>query len=488
MKHPFKSAARALLPVLAAASPIGPARAQEPYNLVYIMADDLGKEWVSCYGAEDVETPHIDALANSGTLFHNFYCMPQCTPTRASLLTGQYPFRHGWVNHWDVPRWGGGCSFDPELNPSFPAAIRAAGYATAAAGKWQIDDFRVEPEAMVEAGFDAYCMWTGYEKGNKPSAKRYQDAYVYEDGKAVTRTGKFGPDVFTDYLVDFIGKNKDRPMFVYYPMVLPHAPMVATPAEPDAESRLERHKAMVRYIDGLVGRLVAAVEENGLRKRTIIIFTTDNGSTRSITGKRNGVDVDGAKAMTIESGVNVPFIASCPGRIPSGAESDALIDITDIAPTFCKLAGVDPIDERYDGRSFVEALDGSQVQTRRQWILAMGGGNFAKLTEKGVENEYWFRDRVLRNERYKAFFGTSGQLEKLIDLQGTTPELDIQNQESVEIQRTKQTFMAAVAAMPQKDAEPIYTPLEHRDWYLERSATSQVWKKGRPSDVPSKSR
>ena len=203
------------------------------------MADDLGKEWVSCYGAEDIETPHIDALAERGMLLHNFYCMPQCTPTRASLLTGQYPYRHGWVNHWDVPRWGGGCSFDPKLNPSFPAAIRDAGYATAAAGKWQVDDFRVEPNAMVEAGFESYCMWTGFEGENPPSAKRYRDPYVYEDGEAKTRTGEFGPDVFTDYLVNFIGEHKDQPMFLYYPMVLPHTPLVATPDDPDAESKLE---------------------------------------------------------------------------------------------------------------------------------------------------------------------------------------------------------------------------------------------------------
>ena len=90
-------------------------QASAPPNILFIMVDDLGKEWISCYGAEEVQTPRIDALAASGTKFNHVYSMPQCTPTRVSLLTGQYPFRHGWVNHWDVPRWGAGAHFDERI-------------------------------------------------------------------------------------------------------------------------------------------------------------------------------------------------------------------------------------------------------------------------------------------------------------------------------------------------------------------------------------
>lgn len=452
----------------------------EPFNLVYIMADDLGKEWISCYGADDIDTPNIDALAQSGMKFHNFYSMPQCTPTRVSLLTGQYPFRHGWVNHWDVPRWGAGCSFDPRLNPNFPVAIRDAGYATAAAGKWQIDDFRVEPGAMIDAGFDAYCMWTGYEAMNRPSAKRYSDPYVYEDGQASTRTGAFGPDVYADYLVDFIGKNKDRPMFLYFPMALPHTPLVPTPDAPGAESDIDKHKAMVRYLDKLVGRLLQAIDEAGLRRRTIVVFTTDNGSTSSLAGTRNGSKVKGGKARTTENGVNAPFIVSCPGRIAAGAESSALVDITDIAPTFCAIAGVEPLDQRYDGVSFLPVLDGQAEKSDRSWIMAMGGGNDAQVTDAGVQNQYWFRDRVLRNERYKAFIGPDRQLVKLVDLAGSSPKQDVQNSESEEVQSAKQLFLDAVSAMPESDSDPVYTPLEQRDWYRKPSAKADAWKIGYP--------
>ena len=94
--------------------------------MLLFLVDDLGKEWISAYGAEDISTPHIDALVRSGLSFKNVYSMPQCTPTRVTLLTGQYPFRHGWVNHWDVPRWGGQAHFDETLNPSLGMEMKKA--------------------------------------------------------------------------------------------------------------------------------------------------------------------------------------------------------------------------------------------------------------------------------------------------------------------------------------------------------------------------
>ena len=93
-------------------------------NILFILVDDLGKEWIRCYGAENMR-PSIDELAAGGMKFNNAWCMPQCTPTRVTLLTGQYPFRHGWTNHWDVPRWGAGASFDPNLNTSYADLLRA---------------------------------------------------------------------------------------------------------------------------------------------------------------------------------------------------------------------------------------------------------------------------------------------------------------------------------------------------------------------------
>ena len=455
----------------------------EDFNFLLIMVDDLGKEWISCYGSEDVKTPHIDELAAEGMRFTNYYCMPQCTPSRVTLLTGQYPFRHGWVNHWDVPRWGGGCSFDPEKNPSFPKSLREAGWKTVVAGKWQIDDFRQEPKAMQQAGFDHYCMWTGYETGNPKSGKRYQDPYIFCDGKSSSRPGNFGPDVFADYLVDFIDQADNQPFFMYFPMVLTHDPLVATPAEPKANTKLAKHKAMVRYTDELVGRLLDALEKNHLRKKTIVIFTTDNGSSQRITGHINGEAIRGGKSKTSEQGICVPLIASCPGTIPSGVVSQALVDLTDLSTTLCDLAGVPWKNSNRDGHSFQPVLRGAAVDTSREWIMAMGGGNHAKLTTAGVENQYWFRDRVLRNNHYKIYIGSDRKPQKLVHLANDPNEMeDLLASKDPEVNTARRIFRNAVEQMPKQDADPKYSPLSQRPWYLQPTTPSQVWKDGFPGN------
>jgi len=141
-------------------------------NIIFIMVDDLGKEWISCYGAEDIETPNLDKLARTGMRFENAYSMPQCTPSRATLLTGQYPWRTGWVNHWDVPRWGAGY-FDWKLreNMTFARIMKTAGYATAAVGKWQINDFRVTPDAIKSTASTTGACGPVTKQGINPAPK-----------------------------------------------------------------------------------------------------------------------------------------------------------------------------------------------------------------------------------------------------------------------------------------------------------------------------
>ncbi|WNJ18389.1 sulfatase-like hydrolase/transferase [Pontibacter sp. G13] len=450
-------------------------------NIVMILVDDLGKEWVSCYGADLIETPNVDALAQNGMKFDNMYVMPQCTPTRVSLLTGQYPFRHGWVNHWDVPRWGGGAHFDETQNPCLSLALKQSGYATCVAGKWQVDDFRVEPDAMTRAGFDHYCMWTGYETGIEESGERYHNPYVRSDEGAETLDGAFGPDVFTNFITEFIGNHADTPFFVYYPMVLTHTPLVVPPGK-SAESNLKKHQAMVQYADDLTGKIVASLEAAGVLDNTLIIWTTDNGTTGKIQGKLNGRKIRGAKSKTTEPGACMPFIAHWPAQIKGGQTSDALVDVTDLLPTFLDLAGK-PLKGTYeswkiDGQSFAPALKGKSDPEARKWILSMGGGNQAALTESGVQNKYRFRDRVIRNKQYKLYIDTTGEPQKFFNLKADPAESDnlIERIEELGLQEAFGELVAVVDQFPQTDADPQYLNNPSQTWDVQISQVPNTWK------------
>lgn len=434
-------------------------------NILFIMVDDMGKEWVGCYGAEGIETPNIDQLASEGMLFENAWCMPQCTPTRVTLLTGQYPFRHGWTNHWDVPRWGAGAHFDPSMNPSYPLVLREAGYKTAAAGKWQIDDFRVEPRAMHEAGFDQWAMWTGYESGNKPSGNRYADPYIAINGKSKTHHGKYGPDVYSDFLISFMREHKNEPMFLYYPMALTHGPYDPTPDEPNPANKKEAFAAMVRYTDKLVGKLVGELETLGIREKTYIVFTTDNG-TGGITNTRLGQPVKGAKMKMNEAGTAMPFIVIGPGIKP-GSKTDALIDFSDLAPTFAELAGTALSDDyTYDGQSFAPLLQGKADDAPRQWIMSMGGKP-AKLRDGRVVPMEPYDERVLRDKRYKVWVNGKGEIDKLYDMQKDPWEklnlLGLEKTAKLHA-KTLQKFNAVLATFPKEDAAPAYKPNPAQPW------------------------
>ena len=433
-----------------------------PRNVLLIMADDLGCEWISCYGSEEIETPHVDALAASGLLFENVWSMPKCTPTRVTLLTGQYPFRHGWVNHWDVPRWGAGCSFDPAHYETFVGPAKEAGYATAIAGKWQINDFRVEPDVLARLGFDDWCMWTGYETENPPSAQRYHDPYVFTRTGSRTVEGGYGPDVFTDFLVEFMRENRERPMLLYYPMVLPHGPLTPTPLAPEAEEKRELLRAMVEYVDHCVGRLVTALDELGLREDTLVIFTTDNGSF-GMEARRDGRVVKPGKGKAIESGINAPFVASAPGWIPAGTRTLALADFTDLFPTLVDFVGAEvPAGWHLDGSSFLHVLTDPSAMGR-EWVLSMGGSTSLYDGERVVPRVS-YADRVLRTGPYKLWI-EEGASTRLYDLESDPGEEQNLIQGGDEpAMRARRFLEGVVATFPAEDASPAYDPVPPLPW------------------------
>jgi len=451
-------------------------------NIIFIMVDDLGKEWVSCYGAEDIRTPHIDALARTGITFTNAYSMPQCTPTRATLLTGRYPWRTGWVNHWDVPRWGVGY-FDWRHETAFPRLLKQAGYATAAAGKWQINDFRITPDAMAKHGFDDWCMWTGYESGVKASGNRYWDPYIHTRDGSKAYPGKFGPDVYCDFLIDFLRKHKHEPMMLYFPMALTHGPLVHTPDEPDAKSGIDKHKAMVRYTDKLVGRLVAALDELDIRKRTIVIFTTDNGSGGGIVGSIGGRKIKGGKGKESEVGCCEPFVVNCPGRVPEGVTTDALTDFTDLLPTFCELAGANvPEDLDIDGVSIAPVILGTAQDSPREWIMALGHGG-ARVDDQGVRGVADFATRVIRDKHFKVWISNQRQVIRLHDLRADPyEETNLLTSDRPDHKAALAKFQAVLDKLPEADGRPKYTPRAANPWDRKPAGEKKVKKRkaGRP--------
>ena len=441
-----------LLATLAGAAP--------PPNILLIMVDDLGPEWISSYGAEDIKTPNIDALAEGGMRFTNAYSMPQCTPTRVTLLTGQYPFRHGWVNHWDVPRWPVGCFFDWNRYTTFARVLRDAGYATAAAGKWQINDFRVHPDAMRRHGFDAYCMWTGFEDGVNDSAERYWDPYLHTVQGSKTYKGQFGTDVFVAFLQNFMRDHVDEPMLLYFPMALTHGPLVPTPDEPNAEGKEARHKAMVRYTDRAVGTLIETLEELGIRERTIVIFTTDNGTGGGITGRMHGRDVRGGKATLREAGCNAPFIVNGPGIVPPGVVTDALTDFTDLFPTIVNLAGASaPEGAPLDGVSIAGVIRGEARDSTRDWILSMGFGKARQDDSGHVVPQVDYADRVIRNKQYKVWI-ENGKPGRLYDLKNDPFEdNNLMSAKDPDATAALRALEAIANTFPAKDAAPQYGPV-----------------------------
>lgn len=436
-------------------------------NILFIMVDDLGKDWVSCFGADDIETPHIDALAKGGMLFHNAYSMGSCSPSRTTLLTGKYPCHTGWASHWDVPRWGVGYfDWKQKENTTFARLMKDLGYTTCAAGKWQINDFRVEPQALKKHGFDDWAMWTGFETGNPPSDKRYHDPYINtpEEGSR-TYAGEFGPDIYTQRLIKFMRAHKDEPMFLYYPMPLLHAPFVATPDEPNAKSRLDRHKAMVRYVDKMVGQVVSELDKLGIRERTIIFFCSDNGTDRKITGSLNGQEIQGAKGEQTEAGVCGPFIVNGPGMVPAGVETDALTDLSNMLPTFVELGGGQvPEDLVIDGKSIAPLILGKKNDSPRDWIMALSFGA-AKLDGKGVRPGQDFGGRVIRDKRYKVWVNTNKQIDRLHDLsKDPMEETNLIASNLPEHKKAVEKFQKVVDSLPDKDARPLYEPRAPNPW------------------------
>lgn len=342
-----------LLPLLQGAVGQSPERP----NIVLIMADDLGEEAIGAYGGQSFDTPNVDALAEQGMRFTHAFSTPKCSPSRATILTGRYTFRY-------PHEWG----HLPAEEVTVGTVLRDAGYATAAAGKWQMGLLKEDPLQPRKEGFTRYAFW-GWHEG-----PRYYDPLIWRDGRLLDDEieHRYGPDVYADFVIEHMERNRGphQRFFVYFPLNLPHFAKTGGPYEepPGPDGDYQSYAELVGQMDRIVGRVVGALRRFDLRDRTLVLFTGDNGTPQRVTLRARGDTLRGGKGRLTNAGTHVPLIASWPGHVPAGTVSDALIDFSDLLPTLAELADASPPPDRpIDGVSFVPQLLGSD-EPHRPWI------------------------------------------------------------------------------------------------------------------------
>jgi arylsulfatase A len=348
-------------------------------NIVLILADDVGREVLGCYGGRSYKTTNLDRLAASGIRLTHAYTMPVCHPTRVCLLTGQYPFRLG------NPDWG---TFPTEAEGRTLAhVLKDAGYATAIAGKWQLTMLKDDPEHPNRLGFDDYCLF-GWHEG-----PWYYRPHIWENGRLRNDVSdRYGPDVVCDFLIDFIDRNKSGPFFAFYSMTLCHAETndLEHPAPVGPNGRYDSYSEMAVKMDRNVGRIVEALQSRGLRENTLVIFTADNGTAarnlinvrgdeyvyESVYSLMGDKKILGGKATLSDWGTRVPFIVSWPGTFKGGQVSDVLTDVSDMLPTLADAASAPlPRGVALDGRSFLPSLR-DETGAERQWVFVEHEGRY----------------------------------------------------------------------------------------------------------------
>ena len=319
--------------------------AERPPNVVLIMADDVGYECFGAYGSRQYQTPRIDKLADAGVRFTNCHSTPLCTPSRVALMTGASNVR----NYAD---------FGSLLPDQYTIAdlFGDAGYATAVAGKWQLQGGGKTEGVPAGHGFDTYCLWNT----SLTERRRFWDPSLESDGKILeVAENDYGPDIFADFLLRFIETNAAKPFFVYYPMVLVHSPFVPTPHSADRQSKDEQKnfEDMVAYTDVIVGRIHDKLEGLDLLRNTVFVFTSDNGTHHTLASRLGDATIVGDKGAPTDAGTHVPLIVNAPGLVPGGRVIDDLIDFADFLPTLADAAGLAvPAQDHEDGRSFWERL------------------------------------------------------------------------------------------------------------------------------------
>lgn len=356
-----------------------PGWSQKTPNIIVILADDLGYGDLGCYGHPTIMTPNLDKMASQGMRFTQFYAgAAVCTPSRAAIMTGRLPVRTGVYGKGDVFRQNSASGL-PLEEFTMAEMLKKKGYATSLIGKWHLGS--VETFLPTRQGFD-YWFGTPYSndmgkvfttrvdpdfpipsgpRANAPSLPLYQNEKIIEfepDQRQLTKR-------YTQEVIQFIKKNKDKPFFTYYASNFPHTPLYAS-ADFEGKSPRGLYGDVVTELDWSVGQILKTLKDLKLNDNTLVIFTSDNGPWlfQKEHGGSSGILFEG-KNSTYEGGSRVPAIAWWPGKIKADVTSIALTSGVDLFTTFAALTKSEmPGDRIIDGIDFSEVLLGKKDKVR----------------------------------------------------------------------------------------------------------------------------
>jgi arylsulfatase A-like enzyme len=374
-----------LLCCLSLIAVIGRSDPAAPPNVLIIVADDLGWADVGYHGREDIKTPQLDALAETGLVFNRAYANSSiCSPTRVSLLTGRINSTTGMqgVHRSDQPlnTWG-------YWNPSIPSLMedfQNYGYVTAVIGKWHLG---TSPPNLPNArGFDHFKgVLSGVVDDNYHHLTRGRNM-MRENDRVIETSGHI-TDLLTQWSIDFIAEHTAQPstpppFLLYLSYTAPHTPIQPAPEwlarvearEPDIDPMRAGYVALVEHMDDGIGQIMAALHERGLAENTIVLFTSDNGGMERY-GARNGPYRDG-KGTMYEGGLRVPAFMVWPDHIAPGSTTDEITTTMDYLPTLMDLIGIDS-DAVVDGRSFAPLFGDAPLPPRElSLFFAKRSGRF----------------------------------------------------------------------------------------------------------------
>ncbi|MGK0185494.1 MAG: arylsulfatase A-like enzyme [Verrucomicrobiales bacterium] len=343
----------------------GATTAERLPNVVLIVADDMGYADVGVNGCTDIPTPHIDAIARRGVRCSNGYSShPFCSPMRAALMTGRYQHRFGYETN---------CPYDPQ-NPrlglpddvvTVPSLLQKAGYKTGAIGKWHLG---AHPKKHpLNRGFDYFYgfLGGGHDYFEANASVRDHEGYrqPLDRNGAPAGVDEYLTTAFAKDAAKFITTNKTAPFFLYLAFNAPHTPMQAPEEYLEkfssiADPKRRKYAAMVNCMDDGIGRVIAALDEAGIREQTMIAFVSDNGGPTASNGSDNGPFRAG-KGSVFEGGIRVPFLISWPGKLPEGTVYDFPVITHDLTVTALHLALAGK-GQKLDGVHLIPHLKGDE--------------------------------------------------------------------------------------------------------------------------------